>query len=191
MNKTNTQNRLKDILSNLFNNYNYSYLYISIGGKQNEERVNFTYPNNNLTLSSHAEFQMVPQFIRREPEDKIIVVVIDDFHDEHLEKQTIDILNNCNKTHPNIVFVLVDHILTIESISIYLNAIIDSIEHKLQPEQLMIANFICFKQPSLKQSEFENNISIQIQKQIDVISSGKYSACFYQWYYQFKKFTTP
>jgi hypothetical protein len=75
MNNNNYSNNLIPIkyLNNIFNdkikNNNYDYIYISIGSK---------YVDNN---SCYAKDQMVPNFVRRLTDKKILIVIIDDFND--------------------------------------------------------------------------------------------------------------
>ena len=162
----------------------FDFIYTSIGSKKNEHRVSFHYPGTDLSLTTNATYQMVPQFIRdKDTTDKILIIIIDDFHNEELKRQNDCLLRDIQTIHPNIQFVIVNHILSLKSIENYLRIITDiNRYYNLDPSHFMITNFICFKHPNQYQLDFENNIPPIIQHHLDTLQDGYYDNCFYQWY---------
>jgi hypothetical protein len=184
MYNTNSLESLSDCLVSLYSETKYQYVYLSIGSKKNEERVSFNYPNTNLSLTTNAEYQMIPMFLReRETIDKVLIIIIDDFHNEGLKIHNTNLLLDIQSNHQNIEIVLVDHILTLNTIGLYLKRIADTnTRHKLDASRFMVTNFICFKRPNQKQLNFENDLPVTIQRCLNVLHEGYYDNCFYQWY---------
>jgi len=184
MYKINTYDAFSDILVKLCSSVQYNYIYVSLGSKINEARVNFRYPSNDLNLKSNAEFQMIPKFIRQQPvSNKILSIIIDDFHDVELSYQHDATIHNITKTYKNITVITVDHLITQKSIVKYLTEILNCIfYYKINPTRFMITNFICFKQPIDTQLQFENELPVCIQTIMDTVHNGYYDICFYQWY---------
>lgn len=183
MYETTTSIGLSELLFKLFNKTRYDFVYVSFGGKKNEDKVSFIYPNRGLMMDCNSEYQMVPKFIRKKSNnDKVLIIVIDDFHMVDLKKTNVSILGSIEKQHNKIQTILVDHTITLESIHKYVAAILECLSyHGIDNSQFILTNFICFKQPNVIQTTFEKNLPDIIQKLLDS-TYVDYQTCFYQWY---------
>ncbi len=178
-----TSTALNELLFKLLNKRRYEFIYVSLGSKKNENTVTFRYPTRGLIKDCNSEYQMVPNFIRKKAlNNNVLIIVIDDFHMVDLIKINLSILDNIEKQYRKIKTIIVDHIITFKSIYDYIGTIMDCVSyHKLDNNHFMLANFICFKQPNLLQSDFEKKLPDIIQKFLDS-SYTYYHNCLYQWY---------
>ena len=183
MYETNTSSGLSDTLFKLFNKTRFDFVYVSLGSKKNENKVSFRYPKSGLIMDCNAEYQMVPKFIRNKSNnDNVLIIVIDDLHMVDLKKNNATILGNIENQYKKIKTIMVDHMITLESIHKYVGVILDCLSyHGIDNNQFILTNFICFKQPNVIQTTFEKGLPDSIQKFI-VSSYADYENCLYQWY---------
>lgn len=184
MNKMSTGNTFREKLLELFSKNTYQYVYVSLGSKINEENVTFSYPISNLSLISNAEFQMVPMFIRQQPEtNNILCIIIDDFHDKTLAQINKLILNKITQNHNNISILVLDDNILLTTFKYHLLLLLNTLlKYNISPTHFMFTNFICFKHPNQLQLNFESKLPEVIQKSFDTISDGYYQFCYYQWF---------
>ena len=84
----------------------------------NESYTTFSYPLKNNSITSNAEYQMIPGFVRLQPEtNKILSLVIDDFHNPTLHKWNIKHMENTLHYHKNIQLIFFDHMITLSNIA--------------------------------------------------------------------------
>lgn len=166
------------IFDNKVKNNNYDYIYISIGSK---------YVDAN---SCYAKDQMVPNFVRRLTDKKILIVIIDDFSDNdnyhfnsNLINEQLAISNSSN------IDVLIangffysylecekKHILNKKFVTIFfsfneLNKI------NLNPCFITIANFVKFEKYFEANKIVQDNMSRLITKYVH----EKYKYSFFEW----------
>ena len=184
MNKVSTFNTFREVLFQLFRENKYNYIYVSLGSKINEKTVLFHYPSSHLKLNSNAPYQMIPMFLRQQPEtNKILCIIIDDFHDNELLEINNAFIDKTKNTYSNMSFITLDCIITIKSIQEYLTLIFDTlIYYKISPTRFMFTNFICFKSPNHLQIDFESKLIGTLEKIFNNANNGIYNICYYQWY---------
>jgi hypothetical protein len=130
--------------------FQYDSLYISIGGKINEDAVRFTKPAilTNHDFQSNAQYQMVPAFIRypRSRSSQTLVIVIDDFSDPELRLVNETVVDQIQQKHTHIRIVLYDTKLVVETIDDFAKSLVQwIIDQNLAPEKCMIANYLRFR----------------------------------------------
>jgi len=184
MNTSSTVDTFRDKLLALLSKTTFHYVYVSLGSKINEETVEFNYPTSNLQLRSNAEFQMVPAFLREQPDtNNILSIIIDDFHDTRLTDTNHTFLRKMIQAHPNITYLIVDNNILLSTLKKYLSILLTILfQFKISPTRFMFTNFICFKHPNQLQLNFETKLPEAIQKSFNTINNGYYNTCYYQWF---------
>ena len=105
MNTIITFNNLQELVDFIQPN-TYDYVYVSLGSKMNESYTSFSYPTKNNRLPSNAEYQMIPEFVRLQPDtNKILSLVIEDFHNSTLHKWNVQHMQN---TFENACILVID-----------------------------------------------------------------------------------
>lgn len=156
----------------------YDYVYISLGSKMNERCVSFSYPFKIDQQMSNAEYQMIPDFIRLQPEsNKILCIVIDDFHNETFYKWNKSHLENLLTIHKNIYTVLFDQNITLNNVTLIIKTLNNIFKKHVCPTRFLLCNYICFKNSNELDLHFENKLPNKIQNAMDFT----YKECFYQW----------
>lgn len=159
--------------------HTYDYVYISLGSKMNESVTTFSYPIKDNEIVSNAEYQMIPAFIRLQPEtNKILSLVIDDFHNSTLHKWNVNYMKKTLKHHKNVQLVLFDQSITLSNITHTIQTITNIFKNIVSPTHILLCNYICFKSSNLTELNFENQLPTKIQKAMGV----QYRDCFYQWF---------
>jgi len=159
--------------------HTYDYVYISLGSKMNESVTTFSYPIKDNEIVSNAEYQMIPAFIRLQPEtNKILSLVIDDFHNSTLHKWNINSMKNTLKHHKNVQLVFFDQNITLSNITHIIQTITNVFKNIVSPTHILVCNYICFKSSNLIELNFENQLPTKIQKAMGL----QYKDCFYQWF---------
>ena len=177
MNTIITINNLQELVDFIQPNI-YDYVYVSLGSKMNESYTTFSYPLKNNSITSNAEYQMIPGFVRLQPEtNKILSLVIDDFHNPTLHKWNIKHMENTLHYHKNIQLIFFDHMITLSNIAHVIQTL-NALFIKICPTRLLLCNYICFKSSNVNELNFENELPNKIQKNM----SFRFKECFYQWF---------
>jgi len=180
--------------------FQYDSVYVSIGGKINEDAVRFSKPSvlSAYDFASNAQYQMVPAFIRfpRSRSSSTLVVVVDDFSDPELRLVNQSVVDHLQQKHTHIHIVLYDTKLVVETLDDFAKSLVQWIvDQHLPSEKCMIANYLRFRS-SL--SVLDTQLEFKIPRVIDtalnaytVHSNGAktvapYSGILYQWFgYQY------
>jgi hypothetical protein len=130
--------------------FQYDSLYISIGGKINDESVRFSKPTvlADYVFQSNAQYQMVPAFVRYPliRSSSSLVIVIDDFSDPDLRLVNQTVIDQIQQKHTHIQIVLYDTKLDITTIDEFAKSLVQwIIDQNLAPERCMIANYLRFR----------------------------------------------
>jgi hypothetical protein len=162
---------------------NYKYVYTSFGSKINDDFVNTSFPVNN-TFYNNSLYQMVPQFLRLlSIEIPILIIIIDDFHDDELRNKNIKNIEKLSEQYQNIDIIIINGLITPQQVKPIIHSILDHmVKYDILPTQCVFSNFIRFRQPNNYEIIYESEIPKSIQITLDEFSSGKYDKCFYQWY---------
>lgn len=173
------------ILSVLTQNIQYNYVYVSIGGKINERRVDF-YPSNK-TAVSNADNQLIPEFLKYRESKQILIIAIDNFLDKDSYEINKKIINK-NK-EDNMSVILFHQILgDLTFIDSFIQILISFLhKHNIHENNFMICNYIKFKaMPNAEESRLLNELPLRIH---NALIKTKYSACLFEWYgYHFYTF---
>jgi len=186
MNTIITINNLQELVDFIQPN-TYDYVYVSLGSKMNESYTTFSYPTKNYRLPSNAEYQMVPEFIRLQPEtNKILSLVIDDFHNSTLHKWNVQHMQNTLCYYQNVQLIFFDQIVSLSTITNIIQTLNNLFKDSICPTRFLLCNYICFKSSNPIEFKLENDLPNKIQKAMDL----KYKGCFYQWFgYSFYTYT--
>jgi hypothetical protein len=184
MNRVSTLDLWREQLVNIFSEKTYHYVYVSLGSKINEANVSFSYPSSGIVLNSNAEFQMIPMFIREQPEtNNILCIIIDDFHDKNLAETNNIFLETIRQRHQNISTLVFNERVSLTGLKDYLTVLLNILmEHKICATRFMFTNFICFKHPNPMQLTFESKLPEVIHRSFDSFCGGYYKNCYYQWF---------
>jgi hypothetical protein len=153
--------------------FQYDSLYVSIGGKINEDSVRFSKPSvlSAYDFVSNAQYQMVPAFVRypRDRSTKTLVVIIDDFSDPDLRLVNQSVVNQLQQKHTHIHVVLYDTKLAVETIDDFAKSLVLwVVAQNLPAEKCMIANYLRFRGTlSVIDSQLEFKIPRVIQNALN------------------------
>ncbi len=162
---------------------NSQYVYTSFGSKINNDFVTTSFPVNN-TFYNNALYQMIPQFLRiLSIEIPILIIIIDDFHDEELRNKNIKNIEKISEQYQNIDIIIINELTTSQQVNRIFHIILDHlVKYYILTTKCLFSNFIRFRQPNNYEIIYETEIPKSIQRTLDEFSSGKYDKCFYQWY---------
>jgi hypothetical protein len=180
--------------------FQYDSLYVSIGGKINEDAVRFAKPAvlSNYDFVSNAQYQMVPAFIRfpRTRSSSTLVVVVDDFSDPDLRLVNQSVIDHLHQKHAHIHIVLYDTKLAVETLDDFAKSLVQWIvAQNLPSEKCMIANYLRFRGTlSVLDAQLEFKLPRVIQNALHAYTVptnepkpyAPYSGILYQWFgYQY------
>jgi hypothetical protein len=160
----------------------FTSLYVSIGSKFNDPDVYFSETHGKKHVTN-ARYQMYPRFLRGRPEEeKIGVIVVDDFRNKPLFKQNRQLLQQV--AEENATIVLVDHCFTRATWSSFIAFITDTaLTMAIPKQQFMICNFVRHaNRPNAIEFRAEEMIPVVIQEVLDLPAYSMYRSCFYQWF---------
>lgn len=155
----------------------YHYAYLSFGSKLNEQTVQHSIRPH----SSNASYQMIPQFLRIEPENqRILIIVVDTFSEVESSNLNVAFLESMSKKYPHLDIILLDYPISQSGVRSLIDAFIATVSKLRIPHtNTMIGNFIRFKHPNIYEDALECELPNAIQR---ALNSSEYSQCFYQWY---------
>lgn len=164
-------------------NEGYEQIYISIGGKINEETVAF----DKRMVRSNALFQMIPNFIRVSKK-KVLVIIVDDFHRSENYSANVREVEKIIASSQYIDVIFLDNRFTLSTIKSIIISIIEfAIKLQIQPQNYMCCNYVRFSHPNEKELIME-----QLPKILhEIHTETPFSEGFYQWHgYQFYLYNT-
>lgn len=177
-------NQLKLCIDDLFSKHTYSTFYLSLGGKINEDIVNWSYPRT-INVPSNASYQMYPYHLRTYiPEKRGIIVVIDQFSSAESYEQNRTALDHILRdSNNNMDIIMLDQCISTSFIERLVHTILPPVfDHGIESTDCIFANYIRFRNPNEADFHTEEIIPKTMQHALDKECSGKYDACFYQWY---------
>jgi hypothetical protein len=146
---------------------NYSYIYISIGSKQNDTVVHYEYPPKKpIVKYSNAYFQMLPPFVKSRRDPTLVIC---------LEQGILQAKPQCNS---NIQIFLYDTGTGLPSLQLALTTISNRLIG-FPKERIIIANFIRFISPNSQEAYIETEIPEMI---LSILSKRHLDDRFYQWF---------
>ena len=163
-------------------------IYVSIGGKFNEQFVLFPRPAKitDKKFRANSDYQMLPAFIQYNTDEKkhILVIAIDDFSDPDVLSINRRILET--NENANISIILFDKIcdkLFLENFVEYFISLCE--KNDIDPSNAFICNYVKHANcPNSIEARAEEMIPETIQNALinDTGSDKKFSGCFYQWF---------
>jgi hypothetical protein len=169
-------------------------IYVSIGSKINEKSVTFNNPKlldrrtNQPILpksSTNAFCQMIPEFLLSDSNNRILVLVIDQFsNDSNYEINHALIDRSLSESESNVNVILFDQLFSIYTLENFLTRLTKFVsENSISEKNLLICNYVKFlNNPNVTESESETMIPETIQSLLDKHESGRYAYCFYEWF---------
>lgn len=163
----------------------FDMIYVSIGGKLNEQYVEFRGPDKvtGKSYPTNSVYQMYPRFLEeRSPNRRILIIAVDNFIDRFLyekNKQCItDILDH------NVTFIMINYQFTKETLTIFISYITRIAKNnEIDKENLMICNYVKhLNEPNLREFRDEEMIPRTIQDVLNTLEFLEYTECFYDWF---------
>jgi len=152
----------------------YECIYISLGSKFNKNVIEYQCAEP-IIKRTNATWQMLPGFIRCK---KTLVVCIDRFENEEIKQVNIDILKHQSIPESNIIICDLDG--TIQLFENIIQFIIKQSQlYEINPNKMMIVNYLRFISPNHTENYLEENISSHLQS---IISSTIYKDCLFEWF---------
>jgi hypothetical protein len=155
-------------------------LYISFGSKFNNE---FIFILDKPKQWSNAIEQMIPIFIREKEDQTVLIICLDTFSPMELDIN-IEKIKEISHIKCDPHFILYNTDATIQSIEVFLSYMIPYIQ-KIDPENVMIANYICYISPNhiehLMEEKTPKVIYNMLCKMEEEGERGRYKTRFFQW----------
>lgn len=168
-------NGLRNLITQI--NGTYSLVYVSIGGKINE---NFVQLNNvSSQCRTNSIYQMYPLFLRqRELDEHILVIAIDEFHNQQNREMNQFMLKKSSTYNTDII--LFDQYCTAPFLEEFTQYLVEYLaENRILKQNFMICNYVKhLNAPNMRELNSETIIPATIQAWL----SAEYSDCFYQWF---------
>uniref|UniRef100_A0A6C0AV61 Uncharacterized protein n=1 Tax=viral metagenome TaxID=1070528 RepID=A0A6C0AV61_9ZZZZ len=153
-------------------------LYVSIGGKWNQDRV-----NSSKIPTSNACLQMVPRFISTILEDcsnKTMVIVFDDFSQKTNKNHNIDIIQTIIQNKPHLHVYLVNKLLSSQVFNEFWEFTQPLLYKRGVPQsRFSIVNYVKYMNVPNLQEKQNTNISSFIYNEVK--DDPKYCDCLYEW----------
>lgn len=161
-----------------------SQIYISIGGKYNEPEVELETSSQIRKTQTNSDMQMIPVFLRENSLYRKLIIVWDVFNNQEDIMTTRRILDRLQREHRHVSYMLINNWCTNETLEEFIPYMIETaMRYRFQPSQLMICNYIRFKNnPNTTEQLYEKNIPLTIDRILSRTQYAAYRDCFYQWF---------
>ena len=151
-------------LENCLYEQQWTTFYISIGGKWNQDTVNYK-----TITKSNASLQMIPRFlntIRGGPNELTLVIVFDDFSKNQNTHHNIDIIHSMIQNKPHLHVYLVNKMMSSDVFNDYWSIMHPLLyERMVPPSRFSIVNYVKYmNMPNAKEKE-----------------NPQYCDCLYEW----------
>ena len=154
----------------------YDYVYISIGSKFNQERV------NRYIRRTNAQEQMFPLFLQGRFDKNILLIVVDVFPDMDSIVQSTDLIDSA--ITENITCLVINQFCNHTFLTSFIKKMTDYFQsHQISHLNCMICNYVRhMNTPNPIEQDSEDNIPSIIQNYLNKYNNGKYDTCLYQWF---------
>jgi hypothetical protein len=164
----------------------YKTVYVSLGGKHNEDYLYLNSPSNNVLHCSNSVKQIIPDFLKNSNDEEVVslFILIDLFPDVHSVNTNYNVISNEMEQYElNIDVIMCNTEINLTLFEEQLRTIMEIVVYlKIEKEDFYICDYIRFVCPNDEETAIENNLPILIN---DVIGQyKKYSDCFYVWFGQ-------
>lgn len=168
--------------SSIFENMNiclYDNIYISLGSKYNGiDVITYNMANKTIQKKSNAKYQMIPEFIRSNIQQKTLAICIDRFENDTIKNENVEFLSE----YTWLKTIVCDIDGTIQIFESIIDIIINvAVKNNISSDKLIIVNYIRFIHPNHTESYLEENLSAALQKRL-CIYDKKYEKCLYEWF---------
>jgi len=175
----NNSTEFTSLLYTLYIKAKYKYIYISIGGKYNQENVNIPRlgkPDKNL--KTNAELQLCPNFLL-EQNEPILLICFDSFQNSESSMANQQIIES--RIQANMEFIFYDERFTVNSICEKIRSTVEIFDSLgIEASDVIICNYIRFlNEPSMNEVSFELELPSMIYKSVvDTL----YKKSYYMWF---------
>ena len=154
----------------------YDYVYISIGSKFNQERV------NRYIRRTNAQEQMFTLFLQGRFDKNILLIVVDVFPDMDSIVQSTDLIDSA--ITENITCLVINQFCNHTFLTSFIKKMTDYFQsHQISHLNCMICNYVRhMNTPNPIEQDSEDNIPYIIQNYLNKYNNGKYDTCLYQWF---------
>lgn len=163
-----------DSLRSKLANFEYQYVYVSIGSK-----YNVTYSKiNDKNVKTNANYQMLPNFTKKKNQ---LIIMIDRFKEEQNLQDHIKFLNENIKDN---TCILLNTYFDVNLIYDFLDVLLPKLfDHNINPTNFIIANYVKFLHiPNALERVSEKIIPSKIREYLNMFQDKVYKGCFYQWF---------
>jgi len=156
----------------------FKYVYISVGGKYNENVVELNNLGKKKIIKTNSESQLCPSFLL-EREVPILIICFDVFQNKASADKNREIIES--RINPNIQFIFYDMQFTISSICEKISYMKTKFYlHNIPEKSIMICNFVRFlNNPSFSEQPFDFDLSDAIY---NTLVHTPYNITFYEWF---------
>lgn len=165
-------------LENSLYEQQWNTFYISIGGKWNQDTVNYK-----TITKSNASLQMIPQFlntIRGDPNELTLVIVFDDFSKNQNTHHNIDIIHSMIQNKPHLHVYLVNKMMSSDVFNDYWSIMQPLLyEQMVPPSRFSIVNYVKYMNTPNANEIQNTQISSFIYNVIK--EDPQYCDCLYEW----------
>jgi len=152
---------------------NYSYIYVSIGAKENAPLIHYQYPpKKEITKRSNAHFQLLPPFVRNRREPTLVICIEKDLPENPLGRSPLCVAQG----EANII--LYDTHGNLDTLTSLMTNLIDRLVD-FPKERVIIANFVRFVSPNEKEAQTETDVHETV---FSILSKRNYEDRLYQWF---------
>lgn len=164
---------------------NFDMIYVSIGGKINENYVTFRSPDKvtGKRYQTNSVYQMYPRFLEnRTPNCKILIIAIDNFKDRFLYERNKQEVNE--SLDDNVTFIMANYQFNQETLTIFISYITRIAKNnEIVKENFMICNYVKhLNEPNIREFRDEEMIPRTIQSVLNIPEFIEYTECFYDWF---------
>ena len=155
-------------------NFEYQYVYVSIGSKYNVPYSKI----NDRNVKSNAIYQMLPNFTKK---NRQLTIIIDRFKEEQNLQDHMKFLNE--RIHDNTCIVLNTY-FDVDFVNEFLDVLLPKLfDHDVDPNNFIIANYVKFiRHPNALERVSEKIIPSKIRDYLSRYRDKLYNGCFYQWF---------
>lgn len=154
----------------------YDYVYISIGSKFNQQRV------NRYIRRTNAQEQMFPLFLQGRIDKNILLIVVDVFPDMDSIVQNTGLIDSA--ITENITCLVINQFCNHIFLTSFIEKMTDYFQsYQISPVNCMICNYVRhMNTPNPIEQDSEDNIPSIIHNYLNTCNNGKYGSCLYQWF---------
>lgn len=156
----------------------HSYIYVSIGAKENAPLIHYQYPpKKEITKRSNANFQLLPPFVRNRREPTLVICIEKDIQKNNSVAPLVR-STPVRSTKGEAQIYLYDTHGNLDTLTSLITDLTDRLVD-FPKERVIIANFVRFVSPNEKEAQTETDVHETV---FSILSKRNYEDRFYQWF---------